>query len=91
MQKIQKFLFSGIFWFVFGIIAVEDIHELLAGDGLFLVQVLGQFVQFGAVLGQDADGLFVLDLDQLYHLLIDLALGLGTAAVPLWRCVPLPC
>ena len=34
---------------------------------------------FGAVLGQDADGLFVLGLDQIYHLLIDLALGLGTA------------
>ena len=78
MQKIQKFLFSGIFWFVFGIIAVEDIHELLAGDGLLLVQVLCQLVQFGAVLGQDANGLFVLGLDQLYHLLIDLALGLGS-------------
>ena len=76
MQKIQKFLFSGIFWFIFGIIAVEDIHELLAGDGLFLVQVLCQLVQLCAVLGQDADGLFVLGLDQLYHLPVDLALGL---------------
>ena len=79
MQKIQKFLFSGIFWFVFGIIAVEDIHEILAGDGLFLVQVLCQLVQLCAVLGQDANGLFVLGLDQLYHLPVDLALGLGTA------------
>ena len=79
MQKIQKFLFSGIFRFVFCAVAVEDLHEFLAGDGLLLVQILCQLVQLCAVLGQDADGLFVLGLDQLYHLPVDLALGLGTA------------
>lgn len=40
--------------------AVENGHELLAGDGLLLVEILGQLVELGAVFREDADGLGVL-------------------------------
>ena len=48
-----------------GLQCPEPLHELLAGDSLFLVQILCQLIQLGAVVGQDADSLFVLGPDQL--------------------------
>ena len=59
--------------------AVEDLHKLLAGDGLLLVQEGGQLVQLGAVVGEELQRLLVLLLHQCHHLLVDLRLGLGGA------------
>ena len=58
-------------------LAFQDLHELVAGDGLLLVQVLGQFVQLASVFSQDLFGLFVLFPDQLDHGGVDAGLGLG--------------
>ena len=69
-------------WSKSWLISVSYTHlqkETITGDGLLLVQILGQLIQLCAVVGQDLHSLGVLGLDQLHHLLVDLALGLGRA------------
>ena len=41
----------------------QDAHELFAGDGFFLIQVLGNLVQLAAVFNQHLFGFFMLLLD----------------------------
>ena len=60
-------------------LAFQDLHELVAGDGLLLIQVLGQFVRFAAVFGCRLFGLRTVP-DQLDHGGVDAGLGLGRAA-----------
>ena len=48
----------------------QDAHELFAGDGFFLVQVLGDLVQLAAVFNQHLFGFFMLLLDDFHDLIV---------------------
>lgn len=60
-------------------LCVQNPHKLLAGDGLFFVQILGNLVQLAAVVGQQLVGLLVLLLHDLHHLGVHAAGGLLAA------------
>ena len=49
---------------------VEEGHKLVAGDGLLVVEVTGEFFQLVAVIHKNLQCLFVLLLDQSHHLTV---------------------
>ena len=67
-------------FYLWSLLRVQDVHELFAGDRLFLVEVLRQLIELRAVLGEDVHSLFVLRFHQLHDALVDLRLRFGRAS-----------
>ena len=66
------------------LLGVENIHELFAGNGFFVIEEVSQFIQFRTILDQNLKGFLMLLFHQFNDLVVNLSLSFSRTCQ---RCI----